>query len=341
MRVAAAGILFLAASIFALSLSVGAQPKPSDESPYQYSIVPKPRGLAALEPPGVRAINDAGNIVGYTTSYEDGVSHGFLLRHGFCLTLDVPGAVGEGRGDGTIKPGSTFCMGINDRDDVVGYFTAGESKTGYSVGGGSTHGFLYRRGTYTVLDVPGSVPASTRANGINNQGDIVGEFVDAKHCRQGFLLRQGVYITLSLPKADMGTVAVAINDWDQVIGSGTASRHPDGSGGPQAFVGISGPGFAGYAHCFLWDHGAYTIIEPIDKNDNLFHVDGINNQGQIVGGTSRVLANTVFDHGFLYSNGVYTILDNPDRPGLTSAWGINNAAGLRICLWERKTSKTH
>jgi len=46
--------------------------------------------------------------------------------------------------------------------------------TGQSMG--APHGFLYSGGTFTTLDVPGSL--LTQAFGINDSGEIVGRFVD-------------------------------------------------------------------------------------------------------------------------------------------------------------------
>jgi hypothetical protein len=46
------------------------------------------------------------------------------------------------------------------------------------------HGFLYTGGSFTSIDVPG--PVDTPAFGINNSGDIVGSFDDAR-TTHGFL----------------------------------------------------------------------------------------------------------------------------------------------------------
>ncbi|HLJ96721.1 MAG TPA: hypothetical protein VKU02_26345 [Gemmataceae bacterium] len=52
--------------------------------------------------------------------------------------------------------------------------------------GFSTHGsFLYTGGTYIALDFPGAV--QTDAYGINNAGQIVGDYTDLERRQHGFL----------------------------------------------------------------------------------------------------------------------------------------------------------
>jgi len=48
-----------------------------------------------------------------------------------------------------------------------------------------THGFLLSDGTYTTIDVPGA--SQTIANGINNEGYIVGYYIDADGHQHGFV----------------------------------------------------------------------------------------------------------------------------------------------------------
>jgi hypothetical protein len=53
--------------------------------------------------------------------------------------------------------------------------------TAISVPGGQRRGFLLRHGRFTFIDVPGAL--GTDADGINNEGDIVGGYdgPDGKH----------------------------------------------------------------------------------------------------------------------------------------------------------------
>ena len=78
--------------------------------------------------------------------------------------------------------------------------------------------------TYTELDVPGAMV--TNANGINDSGQIVGNFDDASG-DHGFLLNNGIYTELDVPGATF-TVANGINDSGQIVGN-----FNDASGAPR------------------------------------------------------------------------------------------------------------
>lgn len=68
---------------------------------------------------------------------------------------------------------------------------------------------------FTSVEFPGAV--ETWAEGINNTGDIVGEYLDSKGAAHGFTLISGSYATIDFPHA-AGTVANEINDGGQITG---------------------------------------------------------------------------------------------------------------------------
>ena len=89
---------------------------------------------------------------------------------------------------------------------------------GYYSGGPATlFGFVLSGGSYTTLGVPGAIE-TTRANGINDAGQIVGEYVDAGGREHGFLRSGGSYSTLDVPGATETTRASGINDAGQIVG---------------------------------------------------------------------------------------------------------------------------
>jgi len=59
----------------------------------------------------------------------------------------------------------------------------------YEDGAGSHHGFLPSGGNYTAIDFPGS--AATLLGGINNLGQMVGEYADGQTTR-GFVASEPV-----------------------------------------------------------------------------------------------------------------------------------------------------
>ena len=103
-----------------------------------------------------RGINNSGAIVG---SYLDssGAEHGFLYSGGGNFTtIDEPNAY------------ATFPNGINDNGEVVGAYSVG------NFGNAGVYGFLYSTGNFTPITDPVGTPGQFVANGINNNGVIVG-----------------------------------------------------------------------------------------------------------------------------------------------------------------------
>jgi len=135
-------------------------------------------------------INDSGQIVG---GFHDQIgSHGFLYSGGSFSTIDFPGAVGQ-----------TTASGINDTGQIVGGFALS-----IFVGGC----FLYSGGSFTAINVP-----HAEGCGINNSGQIVGDFYDGGPNR-GFLYSGGSFTTIAVPGASY-TFARGINDAGEIVGS--------------------------------------------------------------------------------------------------------------------------
>jgi uncharacterized membrane protein len=83
----------------------------------------------------------------------------------------------------------------------------------------SGRGFLRdTRGVFTIFDARGAAGA-TAATGINNRGEIVGQYVDAKGARHGFLRnRDGEITTVDVPRNNGFSVAIHLNDRTDVVG---------------------------------------------------------------------------------------------------------------------------
>jgi hypothetical protein len=78
------------------------------------------------------------------------------------------------------------------------------------------------QGTYTQIDVPGAV--QTFCAGINQVGDISGQYADASSVRHGFLLSGGIYTTIDYPGAHDYTALYGINDMSQAVGTAVTAR---------------------------------------------------------------------------------------------------------------------
>jgi hypothetical protein len=163
----------------------------------------------------------------------------------------------------------------------------------------SDHGFLDINGTFTIIDVPGSDPGTTIANGVNDLDQIVG--TDSVVTR-GFLDSSGVFTSI-FPGMNL-TFVYGINNVGQIVGYNPVGGVPGQTGFVEhngVFTGVSAP------------NGFQTIPRAI------------NNRGQIVGiyfaGGGQV-------HSFLESNGVFTTIDFPGALGDTIPHGINDSGEI-------------
>jgi ABC-type glycerol-3-phosphate transport system substrate-binding protein len=84
----------------------------------------------------------------------------------------------------------TYPTGINNNDEVVGYF-------GDATG---AHGFADVGGVFTTIDDPLAIPGTTYAQGVNNSGAITGYFSMGQSV-YGFLDVNGVFTTINDPDA--------------------------------------------------------------------------------------------------------------------------------------------
>jgi uncharacterized membrane protein len=144
-------------------------------------------------------VNDHQDVAGYFVDAGNN-THGFILAGGTFTQLDVPFASGL----------STVAYGINNAGEVVGvYYPAGNDSP--------VEGFTYSNGTYAKIK---SYPQATGtyAEGLNNNGDIVGFYVDADFGYHGFILKDGKFTSYD-PPGSIETFASAINDDDVAIGA--------------------------------------------------------------------------------------------------------------------------
>jgi len=183
-------------------------------------------------------INNAGVTVG---QYQDtsGVWHGYILRGKKLKTLDDPNGsntiatnlpyngvipvIGVYTNNSTHRsmaflykkqtftdiPGPTGAIaseavGINDKEDIVGY---------YEDSSGVWHGFLLQGSNYTTLDVPGA--ARSYADGINNKGHIVLFWFDSSGSCHSSLYKHKTYIPIDVP-GTKNPHANGINNEDDV-----------------------------------------------------------------------------------------------------------------------------
>jgi hypothetical protein len=126
----------------------------------------------------VAGINNSGEISGdYTPS--GGGSEGFIYSNGIFTNFSDPG---------TGPDGSTYVAGINNSGLIAGSYTDSE---------GNSHGFTYSNGAFTNFTDPnGTYPdafdpflinSNTEVTGINDSGEVIGDYVDSSGAQHGFI----------------------------------------------------------------------------------------------------------------------------------------------------------
>ena len=191
--------------------------------------------------------------------------------------------------------------------------------------------------TFTTVDVPGSI--ETDAFGINNSGQISGDFADSTGREHGFLMAGGSFSTVDVP-GSVQTFGRGINDRGQTVGNyldSTFKRHGYllSSGSFITFdfpgaietrgVGINNSGAivgryrdTGGIHGYLLSSGSFTTIDfPGAIETRAF---GINDVGQVVG---RYRDSAGQFHSFLLGTDGFRVVDFPGAT-FTEADGINN-----------------
>ncbi len=186
----------------------------------------------------------------------------------------------------------------------------------------TTVGFIYSGGSYTTFSVPSA--QNTEAFGINNVGQIVGDYWNDCCLHQAFLYSGGSYNTLS-PPGSQQAIAFGINNVGQIVG-------------------VSGGASGGTGQGFLYSGGSYNTSPII--NSSYYGINdagqivgfpfalnvpgaspnfGINNLGQVVGTMPGLLPGST--QGFLYSGVTYNTLNVPGAIW-TAAYGINNLGDI-------------
>jgi VCBS repeat-containing protein len=172
----------------------------------------------------------------------------------------------------------TIALGLNDSDQVVGYYSDG---TG-------THGFVFD-GTFTTLDAE-SPYNYTIATAINSTGEVTGFFNDETGTH-GFVYDDTGFTVFDPASSMLIFYAGSINDAGNVVG-----YYFD-------FTGI---------HGFLYD-GSTSVPLDVPSAFYTFATD-INDAGEVTG----YYGDSTGQHGFIYDGTNYIPLDPPGSLGTTA-----------------------
>lgn len=195
---------------------------------------------------------------------SDGKQHGFIVENGKYTTVDDPSGVG------------TALFGVNSSGIAVGFYSTGV--------GVNSQAFSYANGVFTNIGPVGA--SSSAALGINDLGEIVGNFVDVDGVTKGWIFNNTSYETV--------TVASSINTavWDiNIYGMATV-----------VWVDASG-----LTHSDIYDGATFTNIDVPDAANSYAY--GIDSAGDVVFGWEKTRSSNV--HSAALISGKYTKFDVP------------------------------
>lgn len=302
-------IVCLPCSIFALALHTSAAlVHATDGTPaYRFITVDIPTPQGQLGFTTLADINESGEISGGFTNSNLG-PYGFVLdkkmrQIEIRCSKDVIGTVPQA---------------INTHGEIAGWATVVIQRIPipeppFEILITKTSG-LYRdkRGRCTLLDFPSAT--LTEAVGINNDGQVVGDYRDAAGNFHGFFWDAGLFLTIDVTFPGATTTApTAINNVGQIVGfyfdNNVSATFPNG-----------------HTHGFIYDQGAFSAFD-VPQGLSGARVEAtlpadINDSGQIVGIYSGA---DFISRSFLLQDGQFTDLKVGFADTFTTeVSGINN-----------------
>jgi uncharacterized membrane protein len=116
------------------------------------------------------------------------------------------------------------------------------------------HGFIWLNGTFTTFNVPGDDPEfGTRALGINDQSEVVGDYLAKKDgLRHGYLRSSdGIFTTFTVPNA-VFTTGEGINKDGTIVGFYILNN---------------------LTHGFVLNDGVFMTVDVPDSKGNAQHTE--------------------------------------------------------------------
>jgi probable HAF family extracellular repeat protein len=265
----------------------------------------------------VRALNNAGQVVGFGRTATIGPEHAFLWQHGELADLGVlPGGI------------TSQALGINELGMIVGLSKASltnertfvwqggimtsavTNRTTSSRGIGvplvnnrgqvagnlirdnTAQAYLWESGTLTELGTP-----ECFAEALNDAGHVVGYCYAADGRVRPFIWQNGTFTDLGLLTGDVEGLAAMVNERGQVAGWR----------------------FSGAVRAFFWENGVMTDLGTL--GGSFMFPAGINNLGQVVG-YGETAGNAY--RAYLWQNGTMTDLGTLPGGSISSAAGVND-----------------
>jgi probable HAF family extracellular repeat protein len=282
------------------------------------------------------SINDSGEIA-FWRANPDGTTQAFTWQNNKLRQL------GALKGDG-----SSISHAINSHGDVVGWSVSGKNLVDST---NTVHAFVYSRGRFKQIGTLGG--RDSQANGINDDGTVVGCASLAPARKHAFIYKQGKLTDLGILPNGTYSDASAINNSGVIVGTCDMNRMdihavmwtntgivdlgtlPQGKRSRALAVNNKGDvvGFseveAGEIHAFIYTGG--KMVDLGDLGDDPVRANGINDSDQVVGMGS---VSEFVQHAFIWQNGKIQDLNGlvPKDSGwrIRQAYAINNA-GQIVC----------
>jgi hypothetical protein len=259
-------LALLLLSVLNLAIPLTAQDESSTgKCGFQTLVIPSPAGTTTSP----TALNSNGAIVGFLGQGTGANFHitGFLFSGGKFAHFRFPGSA------------DTLPHDINKNGVIVGSFDV--------TGGNGQRAFMVHNGVFHQVTIPGFPDAPAIASGVNDLGDIAGQF-NGNGSDFGFLLHNGKLTIISFPGATGGTFPTSINNQGVIVGTYFIGEQRDG------------------AHGFMWKNGAFTNVAfpgavATDPTK-------ISNNGDVVG---TYVDSGLIEHGFSFDKGHYSTIDRP------------------------------
>jgi hypothetical protein len=284
------------------TVAVAAQPAAGPPAAAgHYTPVTVPGGKQVMP----QGISDSGVIVGCEEAGNGTRQVGFVGKEGKFTVLSDPAAGTEG---------TTCPFSVNAAGAIVGYYATN-----------TDHGFVYRNGRFTSINVPGASGAQgegTFAVDINAAGVIVGRYLTGSDSTEhGFVLKDGNFTTINYPPPAHAqhpdTVLTGISDNGTIVGIYTDED--------------------GRTISFGYRAGKFTVLAvPHARTTQAACISA--RSGLVVGDYSiKALGNPT---GFSERAGVYRSLANPAATsGTTTTCG--NDSGLVVGYYLTKHNVSH
>jgi probable HAF family extracellular repeat protein len=231
------------------------------------------------------AVNNAGMIAG---DYVDakGIQHAMILAGKKLTAVDHKNCTNTGG----FSAGAIAFYGINKTGAAAGWCTS--TKTGLFTG------FVYDAGKFTAINFPKS--NGTQAIGINDNGDVVGMYLDSTSTQHAFLKKGTKYTSFDV-KNDTISTAWGINNKGQIALFALNSSNSYES--------------------FLYNGKTFKKIGDPNAGPSGTIVRIVNNKGDTAGAYFDSNGSEV---GFLNHGGTYYDLKDPKANNNTRPDGLND-----------------